>query len=248
MSLNKPLKRTVRQLIDNSYSNNGNSRYINHPDYAKAPENYLRAFYILLNDFNSLLDYIEPADLNLKTYSYRIHELLLRTCIEVEANFVAILSENGYKKSGNWNINDFKKVNNSHHLSSYKILLPNWKGDSNVRKPFKAWKENSSLSWFKAYNKTKHDRFSEFEQANFKNLTDSICGLAVLLASQFLNNSFPPTNTLLSFGGPSDGMDISIGKYFRIKLPRDWSEDEKYEFNWSNLQTENSPIDTYKYQ
>jgi hypothetical protein len=248
MSLNKPLKRTVRQLVDNSYSRNGNSRYIGHSDYAKAPEHYLRAFYILLNDFNSLLDYVEPADLNLTTYSYRIHELLLRTCIELEANFVAILSENGYQKDGNWNILDFKKVNKSHHLSSYEVLLPNWKGESNIRNPFQAWNEDLSLSWFKAYNKTKHDRFSEFEQANFKNLTDSICGLAVLLASQFLNNSFASTDTLLSLGGPSDGMDISIGGYFRIKLPQDWSEDEKYDFNWSNLQTKVSPIDTYEYQ
>jgi hypothetical protein len=32
------------------------------------------------------VDYVEPADQNLNTYSFRIHELLMRACIEVEAN------------------------------------------------------------------------------------------------------------------------------------------------------------------
>ncbi len=247
MTLKKPFKRTVRQLVDNSYSHNGNGQYVTHKDYAESPEQYLRAFHVLLKDFITLLDYIEPSDVNLKTFSFRIHELLLRTCIEVEANFVAILSENGYRKKGNWNIKDYYKVNDTHHLSSYEVLIPTWKGNKNIRKPFENWNNSSSLNWFQAYNKTKHDRHSEFEKANFENLTEAICGLSALLASQFMDNDFSPNDILLSLGGVNDGMDKSIGDYFRIKYPRDWEEEEKYDFNWSILEKEPSPIDTINY-
>jgi hypothetical protein len=54
--------------------------------------------------------YVEPADKNLECYSYRIHALLLRACIELEANCKAILKENGYSKGGNWKIDDYKKI------------------------------------------------------------------------------------------------------------------------------------------
>jgi hypothetical protein len=65
-----------------------------HPDYAKTPEQYIRAFKILQKDFIELFDYIEPADRNNPAYSYRTHALLMRVCIEIDANFKAIFVEN----------------------------------------------------------------------------------------------------------------------------------------------------------
>ena len=62
-------------------------------NYSDHPEHYTRAFAILQKDIIGLFEYIEPSDINLVTYSFRIHELLVRTCIEVEANFKAILRE-----------------------------------------------------------------------------------------------------------------------------------------------------------
>jgi hypothetical protein len=67
-----------------------------HPKYAQSPEHYVRAFLMILNDLQEILDFVEPADQNLSCYSYRIHALLLRACIEVEANCKAILKENRY--------------------------------------------------------------------------------------------------------------------------------------------------------
>ena len=96
MGLNRPYKRIIRQLKDDSYQNNGNGRYVEHPDYAESPQQYIRAFLLIQKDLHDLFDFIEPADKNLETFSYRIHELLVRTCIEIEANCKAILTENGY--------------------------------------------------------------------------------------------------------------------------------------------------------
>lgn len=247
MPLSKPFKRTVRQLVDGSYANSGNGNYVEHPNYASFPSNHLRAFGIIVRDFEKLLEYIEPSDINLDTYSFRIHELLLRVCIEVESNFYAILNENGFHKRGNWNLNDYKKIEITHHLSSYEVRIPLWKGNSWLRKPFFEWKDNQKLNWFNDYNKIKHERHLNFEKSSFKNLTDAICGLAVVIASQFMAYNANAKDVLLSLGGPNDGMDALVGDFFRIKYPRDWNEEEKYGFNWEELKTDENPIACLNY-
>ena len=80
------------------------------PRYAQDPEHYVRAYLLLQKDLEELFDYVEPSDQNLNCYSYRTHELLLRACVEVEANCKAILLENGYPKPrDDMNRNDYIK-------------------------------------------------------------------------------------------------------------------------------------------
>lgn len=246
MSVNQPYKRTVRQFVDNHYSEGGRSNYIKHANYCEDPEHYIRAFLIIQKDFLELIDFIEPADINLKTYSYRIHELLTRTCIEIEANFVGILAENGFTKEGNWTMKDYEKVNTTHKLSYYSVKLPIWNGEKHTRTPFEPWNNGNGLSWYQAYNKTKHNRHTEFVKANFKNLTDAICALTILISAQFRNEDFS-NNDFLSIGGINDGMETATGGYFRVKYPNNWSENERYEFNWQQLRNKNNPISKYDY-
>lgn len=217
--------------------------YILHENYAKSPEQYIRAFMLLQKDLQLLFDYVEPSEINLKCYSYRTHELLLRACVEVEANCKAILLENGYTKSGDLKIPDYMKINATHRLSSYEVKIPNWHGQGNIRRPFAEWKNGGSLPWYKAYNSTKHNRHDCFQQATFEHMIDAICGVLVLLASQFYNQDFSPSGWGLSVGQPNDGMKSAIGDYFRIRFPDDWPDDEKYDFNWKDLEKEEDPFD-----
>ncbi len=247
MSVKRPYKRTCRQFVDNSYADSGKSHYLLHPNFAKSPEQYVRAFLLIQKDLQTLFDYIEPSDLNLVCYSYRIHELLLRTCIEVEANCKAILLENGYEKSGDLNMDDYKKINKSHRLSSYEIKLPLWHGDKALRKPFANWTSGGSLSWYKAYNSTKHDRHEKFKQASFENLTEAICGLVAILSAQFWQEDYIPGNSYLIADGSVDGMDTAIGKYFRVRFPTDWNEDEKYDFTHDDKTNVSFEILKYDY-
>jgi len=235
MSINKPFKRIARPFTEERIKEGGLWKYIYHPEFANSPEHYVRAYLILLKDF--------------ETYSFRIHELFVRVCIEIEANCVAILSENGYAKAGNWTMADYKKINKSHKLSSYKVRYPVWKGDKSIRTPFEKWDdEDTKLPWWDGYNKSKHDRHGGFEMATFQNLTDAICGLMVVLSAQFEDNAFSPQDWGLSIGGINDGMKSSIGGYFRIKYPTDWLEEEKYDFNFSALEKDDpNPIDKYPY-
>jgi hypothetical protein len=248
MPLNKPLKRTCRQHTNGSYSDSGKWMYVLHPRYANSPENYIRAFLLIQKDLMQLFDFIEPSDTNIACYSYRVHELLLRTCVEVEANLKAILNENGYQRSGNWNMrDDYSKVNQSHRLSSYEIKVPNWNGNENVRRPYQAWLTNGPLPWYQAYNNTKHDRHERFEEANFNHLIDAFCGLAALMASQFYTHDYSPSDWLISAGGLNDGYEFGIGGYLRIKFPDDWPEEDRYEFNWQDLENEEDPFGQYQY-
>jgi hypothetical protein len=140
MSYHKPFHRNFRELIERTNSGYSSWAFIVDKDYAQSPHHYTRAFLLLQEDIKNLFEYIEPADINLNTFSYRIHELFMRTCIEIEANFKAILRENTYtplfengpkkgqlKTEDNWNIFDYIKINTTHHLDDYHVEFPFWR-------------------------------------------------------------------------------------------------------------------------
>ena len=154
MAVGSPYRRTVRQFLDGSYSEGGRWMYVTHPKYPQSPEHYIRAFLLLQQDLLRLFDFIEPDDANLGSYSFRTHELLLRSCVEVEANCKAILKENEYPKGGNWDMRDYRKVELSHRLSSYQVKIPIWHGQMSIRRPFQPWSLGGTLPWYTAYNDT----------------------------------------------------------------------------------------------
>src|SRR4051794_35699083 len=111
MGIMRPFRRTVRPFGDGKYPSGGDGCYIQHPKYASDAKQYQRAFTILQKDFLELTDYIEPAQANFCCYSYRTHELLMRTCAEIEANFRAIYADNGHRRPDDLNMRDFFKLN-----------------------------------------------------------------------------------------------------------------------------------------
>ena len=247
MTIPKPFRRTYRQFSDGHYNEGGRAQYVTHCRFAQAPEHYVRGFLLLLKDVQELFDYIEPAAANLDCYSFRIHSLLMRACIEVEANCKAILKENGYSKNDDWNMKDYKKLNQTHFLSDYAVEMPVWTGADSMRQPFLAWSNNKALPWYSAYNSTKHDRYASFPSATFRNLLDSCCGLLVLLSAQFGTHDFSPGDALFALEGPNDGMESGIGGYFRVRFPSSIPEDMRYDFEWHKLRNEPDPFATIDY-
>lgn len=241
MGIKKPFHRNYRP-------NSGNSglAYITDKKYAVNPVNYTRAFEIILNDLKELFEFIEPCDTNLETYSFRIHQLIIRTCIEAEANFKAILRENTFnpkKEEKWWNMNDFKIVNKTHHLDAYRIGIPFWDGDKNEIAPFSDWKNGENLSWYQSYNKSKHDRATNFKEASLENLLGAVTGLLALLSSQFHNKSFSSEDSVLI----REEGKFGIGNYFTVEFPDDWTDDEKYDFNWEKLEKEEDRFQKINY-
>ncbi|GAC1656014.1 MAG: hypothetical protein NVS4B3_21320 [Gemmatimonadaceae bacterium] len=111
VGVDRPYRRTSRQFVDGSYGDGGRWQYVLHPKFARAPGQYVRAFLLLQKDLQELFDFVEPAEQNLRCFSYRIHALLLRACIEVQANCKAILVENEYqRRSPDLKIRDYAKI------------------------------------------------------------------------------------------------------------------------------------------
>src|SRR5262249_6109591 len=193
MPVPRPYRRTGRQFTDGTYGDLAKRMYIQHPLFAKDPEHYIRAFLLIQKDLLEIFEYVEPADGNHCTYSFRTHALHMRTCIEIEANCTAILRENGYARVGNWNMkDDYHKVQSSHRLSEYEVKFPVWTGGGDTRLPFASWTTGHSLSWYQAYNQTKHDRHDKFPLANFQTLVDAVAGLVVILSAQSHPHAFSP--------------------------------------------------------
>ncbi len=255
MGLKRPFYRTIRKLTGPNGGHYG--PFVYDRDYAIAPEHYVRAFMIIQKDLVQLFEYIEPTDSNLETYSYRTHELFMRTCIETEANFKAILKANTFnpkhrdgrdRPEKKWNIHDYKKVNTSHHLSSYTVHIPIWRGDHSSFRPFSEWNDDQPLSWYQAYNSSKHDRHNSFGQANLRNLLNSISALLVLLSSQFGREEFSPAMPGLAVTGVSYySTTPALGDFFHIDYPDDWEESELYDFTWRDIRDQPDKFVKFNY-
>lgn len=241
MAVTKPYRRTCRQFLNGSYSEGGKWMYPLHPAFARDKEQYVRAYLLLQNDLLELFEYVEPSDLNLPSHSFRTHGLLMRTCIELEANWKAILRDNNYSRAGDWNRSDYRKIDRTHLLSGYEVKVPNWRGNSGTFKPFGAWASGSALTWYDAYNSAKHDRHSQFQDANLENLLGAFTGLAATLPAQFYTNDFQPVGIGTEVGGPPSGWDTAIGGFFWVKFPQ-WPMSERYDFEWQTLKSQADPF------
>ncbi|HEV7578310.1 MAG TPA: hypothetical protein VGO85_19945 [Caldimonas sp.] len=246
--LTKPYLRTLRPETTGVFSMD----YVKDLRFAKDALHLIRSFKLLQADLVELFDFIEPADSNLATYSFRLHSLLARACMEAEANCKAILREHGYMKAGggDWNMQDYRKIEATHRLSEFEVLFPIWTGSQNARKPFSAWSGTQSLSWYRAYNDSKHDRHKEFSNASLENAIDAVTGVLVLLSAQFGTEDFMPSPGMyaitLGSGPRSDGAGLAIGDYFSVRFP-EWPTAERYDFDWSNLKLQDDPFERFTY-
>lgn len=243
MSHTKPFYRNVRGMKPAPHSGYSGRAFIEDPDYAENPAHYTRALLLIINDLKSIFEYVEPSNEASYTFSYRIHALLMRTCIEIEANFRAIFQANEFslKNHRHLNILDFRRVDVTHHLSSYEVILPIWNGEHPAIRPFSPWfvyrgrsvNNGVPLPWYQAYNASKHNRQQDFKKANLWALIEAVAALLILVSSQFKSETFDAGYSFLSL--ESKQYESSIGEVFLIKYPEDWTEHEWYDFDWSEL-------------
>lgn len=236
-----PFHRCYRPMVERVNSGSSEYHYLQDDDYAQKPYMFTRAFEELQKDLKEIFNYVEPSYHNRKTYSYKIQQLFIRVCIELEANFKAIFSENKYSKpESNWTINDYWKIDASHRLNEYKVVFPTWEGGSKTFEPFAAWKKAPTLGWYRAYQRTKHSRAAKLDEANLENLMNAFCGLFVVLTAQFGDEDYSTGPVFLSVGGHDTyfGGDFGIGGMLKAVYP-EWPEEEKYDVQWCDVY--NSP-------
>jgi hypothetical protein len=243
----KPFRRTVRQLSDGSYANDGNGFYVLDGRYASDVQHFLRAYEYITAALRDIFESVEPAEQNLSTYSFKLYELLIRICTEIEANFKAIFRDNGFV-CAEYNMHQYKRIEKSHFLSQYKVKYLIWEGGRNHFSPFSAWEGGRSPFWYLSYNQVKHDRHTNFNAASFENVLGAYAGLSALIFSQFRNQSF---NSPITIGArlmpKSDHYEQAIGRLVAILPPPDVPIDERYDFRWSELSLESEAFQCFDY-
>lgn len=243
MAIIQPFYRIVRPMLQN---NSGICNYVLDSRYANDRSMLCRSYKILESDLKILFEYVEPNDDNLVTYSHRTYELLLRAATEFESNCKRILDTNGYTKAGNLNIIDYYKINIATKLSEYNICINIWGPQRKVIMPFHQWQTSHSLSWYQAYNDAKHDRQTNFRQANINNLINAIAGVYTILYAQFGPYSFNPYQQINMVEDDDYGALYSGESIFSI-IPPTWTDDEKYDFNWDTLKGQTNPFTTFAF-
>ncbi len=234
--INKPYYRIyrARQMDDG---------YILDLRYANDRYQLCRAYKLLEQDLLKLFEYIEPCNSNRKVFSQRSYELFLRAATEFETNCKKILRANGYtkKSSKDWNIEDYKKIEQATKLSQYKINLNIWHPTGKIFQPLKPWgsPKKLSLKWYQDYNDVKHDRSDRFEKASLINVVNAVSAVWAILYAQFSYYIFESYNDATGCTGDVDtGFEYSDNTLFSIKPFKNWSNTDVYTFKWPNNEQE----------
>jgi hypothetical protein len=148
-----------------------------------------QALRLLIERLDDILLYIEPDAAGLSTYSHKTRELLILACTEVEnfwksyINKAAVSPINGRT----FNTNDYVKLANKLHLKEYEFELKTYSTVPTL-KPFENWNSSSpttSIPWYDAYNKTKHDRAAFFSQATLLNCINAVVANLIMHCVKF---------------------------------------------------------------
>lgn len=149
--------------------------------------------------FEYLMDifrYTEPSHLNAKSYGNKIREALILACTEVEANWVSIYRQNlpsSIPKNDRYSTNNYVELRPLMRLDEWSVSLTHYKGMGCFR-PFENWQKTipktditstSTIPWYAAYNKVKHDREQNAHEANLHNLLEAMAALHIMICAQW---------------------------------------------------------------
>jgi hypothetical protein len=249
MTLARPFKRIARPFKkpDGDYVGGiVDGCYLADDGYAPDRTSVLRSYHSIESDFRTLFDFIEPHDENLKTYSTRLYEIFLRASTEFESNCKAVLSANNYKREGNWNMDDYRKLDSATRLSSYRLKLTLWSPTPKILQPMQPWASGNALPWYQDYNTVKHNRSSEFYRANLSNTLEAVAALFIVVFSQFHILSFSSHEIVESYSRWPPWI-VHANSMFWVQVPGDWKLDECYGFANADLLTLSPKFDAFPF-
>src|SRR3990172_9438069 len=144
---------------------------------------------LLIQQLDNLLLYIEPSPNGLECFSHKTRELLILACTEVENQWRSLLQRANIipinKKD--YTTKDYVKLSSKVYLNEFSITLRSISYSTKLR-PFSKWNASNpttSLEWYDAYNKTKHDRNKYFDKAKLEYIIDAIAANIALYAVRF---------------------------------------------------------------
>jgi hypothetical protein len=143
---------------------------------------------VLIQKLDEIFLFVEPANATKNTYSHKIRELLFLACTEVENFWNYYLQLCGVPERRNgYSTNDYVLLKKSLHLDEFEFNLISCPELGAIR-PFENWNDSSptqSLFWYDSYNKTKHDRTSNFNKGNLWNSINALVACLILHCVKF---------------------------------------------------------------
>lgn len=185
---------------------------------------YSSVYRNLEREFINLSNLIHINDEQLKIYSIKIAELLIRTVVEVESISKELYFLNGGTKDDDKDLffdtdciqllEDIWKLSKKIIFVSSPILY--FENDDNkILTPLKKANKRgtSSSDWLKAYQAVKHNRGKNLKKGNLKHLIRALGGLYIL------NIYYRETTFNLDKDGTGTSFDTSLGsELFSVKL------------------------------
>jgi hypothetical protein len=142
-------------------------------------EQHWNYFLAIERDVDELSRYVEFHENNFKCFSIEIARILLVSAAEVDVVCKQVCQAVDANSSAD-SINNYRDelLRVYPAIPQFKILLPR---SGLTLTPWDEWSNNRVPVWWTAYNKTKHDRNSEYEEANLKNALNAVAGLFVIV-------------------------------------------------------------------
>ncbi len=189
---------------------------------------------LLIQKLDEIFLYIEPDLHSLNTYSHKTRELLILARTEVE-NFwqYYMVQANENPVGRNYTTKDYVKLLDKLHLKNFEFTLKTYSNIPPI-KPFENWNLDApsvSLTWYDAYNKTKHDRDNHFSKATLINCINAVVANLVMHCVKFSPYPmFEQTNMFSSlinqhFNASFDNCDSKSFYLPKIEIPEGTRED-----------------------
>ena len=151
-------------------------------------------FHLLCDQLETIFTNIEPVQRNAGTYGHTSRNLLILACTEFEAQCTEILQANSATPTGrHFNTNDYVKLCPVMRLDAFSFSLRMFP-DYPPISPFAGWNASQptqSLTWYNAYNLTKHDREANFGLATLENAILSVSACYAILIAQIFGEKAP---------------------------------------------------------
>ena len=139
-------------------------------------------FLAIESDLENTARYVEVCEDNFRTFSVEYARILLSASAEVDV-VCKLLCHELDPATICKNINDYRQCIITHYpkFPLFKVLVPRY---GLGREPWLKWHEETP-SWWKSYNKVKHERNTHFAEANLENSLDAVGGLLCLLIAYY---------------------------------------------------------------
>ena len=149
-----------------------------------------QALLLLVQRLDELLHFVEPSPSTMNTHSHKARELLILASTEIENYWKKYLQKAGVNppQSGRFTTNDYVNLKSPLFLDEFEVTLPRYSDIPPIR-PFHGWERRpsptTSLPWYDAYNKTKHDRGTHFAEASLWNCLQAVSANLILFCVGF---------------------------------------------------------------